>query len=139
MFRHEAVSHSADPTATPQYKPTLTTAEKRTRNRPMLQFPTGVPIHFDKLLPSTNRTKQQREAIKAMERQGKKVEPEIPQSSKDLSMANRVPYVLLEYSVSTVRPYVRGAVRNRLAKTISCLKFRKRRPWRYPAMAWARA
>lgn len=85
-----------------QYKPNLTTAEKRTRNRPMLQFPTGVPIHFDKLLPSTNRTKQQREAIKAMERQGKKVEPEIPQSTKDLSMANRVPYVLLEYSVSQV-------------------------------------
>ena len=68
----------------------------------MLQFPTGVPIHFDKLLPSTNRTKQQREAIKAMERQGKKVEPEIPQSSKDLSMANRVPFVLLEYSVRSI-------------------------------------
>jgi hypothetical protein len=48
---------------------------------------------------STGRTKQQREAIKAMQRQGKKVEVEVPKTSKDLSMSDRAPFALFEYSV----------------------------------------
>jgi hypothetical protein len=50
-------------------------------------------------LVSTGRTKQQREAIKAMQRQGKKVEVEVPKTSKDLSMSDRAPFALFEYSV----------------------------------------
>lgn len=82
----------------PFYRPNRLAADKRALNRTQIHFPTGVPIHFDKLLPPTTRTKQQRDQAKAMERQGKKVEPEIPSSSSDLSMANRSPFVLLEYS-----------------------------------------
>lgn len=56
-------------------------------------------MRFEKLV-STGRTKQQREAIKAMQRQGKKVEVEVPKTSKDLSMSDRAPFALFEYSVS---------------------------------------
>lgn len=35
-----------------------------------------------------------------MQRQGKKVEVEVPKTTKDLSMSDRAPFALFEYSVS---------------------------------------
>lgn len=34
-----------------------------------------------------------------MQRQGKKVEVEVPKTTKDLSMSDRAPFALFEYSV----------------------------------------
>ncbi|KAI5455045.1 hypothetical protein NCC49_002318 [Naganishia albida] len=81
----------------PFYKLDLSRDDLQHWHRPTLQFPTGIPLRFEKLV-STGRTKQQREAIKAMQRQGKKVEVEVPKTSKDLSMSDRAPFALFEYS-----------------------------------------
>ncbi|KAJ9126620.1 hypothetical protein QFC24_001649 [Naganishia onofrii] len=81
----------------PFYKLDLSREEMQHWHRHSLQFPTGIPLRFEKLV-STGRTKQQREAIKAMQRQGKKVEVEVPKTSKDLSMSDRAPFALFEYS-----------------------------------------
>lgn len=81
-----------------QYKLDLSRDDLQHWHKPSLQFPTGIPLRFEKLV-STGRTKQQREAIKAMQRQGKKIEVEVPKTSKDLSMSDRAPFALFEYSV----------------------------------------
>ncbi|KAJ9124157.1 hypothetical protein QFC22_000954 [Naganishia vaughanmartiniae] len=81
----------------PFYKLDLSRDEMQHWHRHSLQFPTGIPLRFEKLV-STGRTKQQREAIKAMQRQGKKVEVEVPKTTKDLSMSDRAPFALFEYS-----------------------------------------
>ncbi|KAJ9106197.1 hypothetical protein QFC21_001341 [Naganishia friedmannii] len=81
----------------PFYKLDLSREEMQHWHRHSLQFPTGIPLRFEKLV-STGRTKQQREAIKAMQRQGKKVEVEVPKTTKDLSMSDRSPFALFEYS-----------------------------------------
>lgn len=39
-----------------------------------------------------------------MQRQGKKVEVEVPKTSKDLSMSDRAPFALFEYSVRHLQP-----------------------------------
>lgn len=77
-----------------QYKTSLNKTEARAWRRPAMQFPVGIPISFSKLKsnPSASaRTKRKALVADPSERF---------KTTKDLTMSEKGPYVLLEFSVS---------------------------------------
>lgn len=77
-----------------QYKTSLSKAEQRSWKRPPIQFPIGIPLGFSKLRPNPISSSTSRK--KAM-----MTDPsERFRTTKDLTMSEKGPYVLLEFSVS---------------------------------------
>ncbi|KAL7423762.1 hypothetical protein Q5752_001346 [Cryptotrichosporon argae] len=84
-------SHPAQVLQMPFYKTSLTKAEARAWHRPALQFPAGVSFTFSKL--KTNPT------IKSSKKKQAWQDPsEAFKTTKDLSMSEKGPFVLLEFS-----------------------------------------
>jgi hypothetical protein len=80
----------------PFYKTTLSKAEARAWKRPPLQIPVGITLGFSKL-------KSNPKTVVSSKKKAMMVDPsERFKSSKDLTMAEKGPYVLLEFSVSHV-------------------------------------
>lgn len=78
-----------------QYKTGLTKPECRAWHRPALQIPVGITIAFTKL-------KSNPSAGISSKKKAMSLDPsERFKSTKDLTMAEKGPYVLLEFSVST--------------------------------------
>ncbi|WVQ97109.1 hypothetical protein IAU59_004219 [Kwoniella sp. CBS 9459] len=76
----------------PFYKTTLTKAEARSWHRPALQFPTGVTFTFSKLKsnPSASVSSKKKQIVADPAERFK--------TTKDLSLTEKGPYVLLEFS-----------------------------------------
>ena len=76
-----------------QYKTTLAKTEARAWRRPALQFPIGITLSFSKL-------KSNPSASVSTKKKAMMADPsERFKSTKDLTMAEKGPYVLLEFSV----------------------------------------
>ena len=77
-----------------QYKTSLSKAESRAWHRPALQFPVGVTLGFSKLRPSHTGAKSRKKTMV--------MDPaERFNSTRDLTLAEKGPYLLLEFSVSS--------------------------------------
>jgi hypothetical protein len=80
----------------PFYKTTLTKSEARAWKRPPIQIPVGVNLNFSRLKSNPN-------AAVSSKKKAMMVDPsERFKSTKDLTMAEKGPFVLLEFSVSTI-------------------------------------
>jgi len=79
----------------PFYKTSLSKAEARAWKRPPLQIPVGITLGFSRL-------KSNPSAVVSNKKKAMMVDPsEKFKTTKDLTMAEKGPYVLLEFSVST--------------------------------------
>lgn len=83
-----------------QYKTTLTKADQRSWKRPSIQFPVGMELKFQKLRanPISSNTSRKKAMMTDPSERFK--------STRDLTMAEKGPYVLLEFSVSPPLPMV---------------------------------
>jgi hypothetical protein len=78
-----------------QYKTSLTKADQRSWKRPAMQFPVGISLSFTKLRSNPiSSTSARKKAMSTNPSERFK-------STKDLTMTEKGPYVLLEFSVST--------------------------------------
>ncbi|WWC58417.1 uncharacterized protein I303_100957 [Kwoniella dejecticola CBS 10117] len=85
-------SHPARQLQLPFYKTTFTKSEARSWHRPALQFPTGVAFSFSRLKSNPSA------AVSSKKKQIVADPSERFKTTKDLTLAEKGPYVLLEFS-----------------------------------------